>query len=233
MDGKNVAVRAADGKTFDVYIVGDAQPAKPAIIVFSPIFGIDDDIKSVADRWAARGYLVAVPDYYFRVKSGVLDRSDDGRKQAMQRWKELDVNLAIADMESLKNYLVTLPGCNRTLLSLGICAGGEMAFLAGTRLGAEAVATFHATHIDRHLDEAAKLSGPLTLHYGGSDPLVPIEKVDAIRAQFSNNADVDIHVYGGAEHGFSFVGRPSYHEVAATSSDRRAEEVFARFKPAA
>ena len=230
MDGKNVTIRAADGKAFDAYIVGDAEPAKPAIIVFSPIFGVDSDIKSVANRWAERGYLVAVPDYYFRLKPGVLDRSEDGRKQAMQRWKELDVNRTIADMENLKSYLVTSPGCNGTLLSLGICAGGELAFLAATRLGAEGVATFHATHIDRHLDEAAKVGGRMTLHFGDSDPLVPMEKVNAIRARFAGNAAVDIHVYAGAEHGFSFAGRPSYHEVAATSSDRRAAEVFAPFK---
>jgi len=233
MDGKNVAIRAADGKTFDAYVVGDAEPAKPAIILFSPIFGVDSDIKTIANRWAERGYLVAVPDYYFRVKPGVLDRSDDGRKQAMERWKALDVDRTIADMASLKNYLVALPGCNGTILSLGFCAGGELAFLAATRLGAEAVATFHATHIDRHLDEVGKVAGRLTLHYGSNDPLVPMEKVDAIRARFAGHADVDIHVYAGAEHGFSFAGRPSYHEVAATSSDRCAQDVFASFKRSA
>jgi len=230
MTGDNVSIHTPDGYQFETYLVGDRNMRKPAVIIFSPIFGVDEDIKAIADRWATRGYLVSVPDYYFRVKTGLLDRSNEGRKQAMERWKALDVNRTMTDMENLKSYLLGLPACNGKLLALGFCAGGELAFLAATRLGTDAVATFHATHIDRHLDESGKLKGRLTLHYGAKDPLVPIAQVDEIRVKLAGNNNVDIHVYDGAEHGFSFERRASYHELAATLSDRRAQEVFEPLK---
>ena len=225
MERRTETIFLNDGQSFDTYIAGDADRSKPAIIIFGPIFGVDSDIKTIADRWAERGYLAAIPDYYFRVKPGILDRSDDGRKQAMERWKSLDVDKTLVDMRALKDYLVKLSG-NQAVLSLGYCAGGELAFLAATRLGAKAVATFHATHIDRHLDEAGKVDGLLTLHYGAKDPLVPQAKVEAIRARFVGRKNVDIHIYPEAEHGFSFAGRPSYNEAAATSAELRAQEVF-------
>ena len=226
MKGREIAVRAPDGTPFQVYLVGEEQPARPAIIMFPPIFGADADAKAIAGRWADRGYVVAVPDYFFRVAPGVLDRSDAGRKAAMARWKSLDVDRTINDMAALKQSLLANPSCNGALASIGFCAGGELAFLAATRLGAKAVATFHATYIDRHLDEAEKIAGSVTLHYGGNDPLVPMEQVDAIRKKLATDSRVDIHVYDGAGHGFSFPTQPSYHEVAATESDRRAQQVL-------
>jgi carboxymethylenebutenolidase len=226
MKGREIAVRAPDGTPFQVYLVGEEQPARPAIIMFPPIFGADADAKAIAGRWADRGYVVAVPDYFFRVAPGVLDRSDAGRKAAMARWKSLDVDRTINDMAALKQRLLANPSCNGALASIGFCAGGELAFLTATRLGAKAVATFHATYIDRHLDEAEKIVGSVTLHYGGNDPLVPMEQVDAIRKKLATDSRVDIHVYDGAGHGFSFPTQPSYHEVAATESDRRAQQVL-------
>ncbi len=233
MAGSNVTIRADDGAPFQVYLAGDVQPARPAIMMFTPIFGVDADAKAIAARWADRGYLVAVPDYFFRTAPGVLDRSENGRKLAMERWKKLDVDRTIEDMRSLKSDLLSRPSCSGMLASLGFCAGGELAFLAATRLGAKAVATFHATHIDRHLNEAGRIDGCVTLHYGGNDPLVPLEQVDAIRARLSSDSRVDIHVYPGAAHGFSFRGQPSFHEIAATESDCRAEEVIGDLKRAA
>jgi carboxymethylenebutenolidase len=231
--GSDVTVRAGDGTPFQAYLTGDTQPARPAVIMFPPIFGVDADARAIADRWADRGYLVAVPDYFFRTAPGVLDRSESGRKLAMQRWKSLDVDRTIADMWCLKSYLLSRPSCNSEFAALGFCAGGELAFLAATRLAAKAVATFHATHVDRHLDEAAKIAGRLTLHYGGNDPLVPMDQVELIRSKLASDQHVDVHVYPGAAHGFSFSSQPSYHQAAATGSDQRAQEVLGALKSAA
>lgn len=228
-----ISVAAADGEPFLVYLAGDAPPRRPAIILFSPIFGADAGIRRIADRWAKRGYLVAVPDYFFRILPGVLDRSESGRKQAMDRWKQLDVAVTIDDMRALKQALLSNPHCNGKLGSLGYCAGGELAFLTATRLGAEAVAGFHGTRIDRHLSEIGRIAGRMTLHFGGNDNLVPLSQVDAIKSAVASNAQVDIAVYDGAGHGFSFHGQPSYHAEAESHSDERAQTVLGTLKTAA
>ena len=85
--GQDTRLRASDGEYFNVYLTGAATPRRTGILLFSPIFGVDGDIKALADQWAARGYLVATPDYFFRVAAGVLDRSEAGRKLGFERWK--------------------------------------------------------------------------------------------------------------------------------------------------
>jgi carboxymethylenebutenolidase len=198
-------------------------------MMFSPIFGVDVDIKTLADRWADRGYTVAAPDYFFRVEPGVFDRGEEGRKRAFARWEKLAVDRAVTDMGSLRDHLLALPNSNGKIAALGYCAGGELAFLCGTRLQAKAVATYHGTYIERHLGEADKIDHA-TLHFGAEDSLVPLDKVEAIKKTFAANPNVDVHVYQGANHGFSFEGRPAYNANAAVSSDRRTQEVFADLK---
>jgi len=230
MKGVDITLQAVDGAPFQVYVVGEAKPPRPGVIVFAPIFGVDSDAKAIADRWADRGYLVVVPDYFFRTAPGVLDRSENGRKAAMARWKSLNVDRVMTDMIELRDHLLSSPSCNGELAALGFCAGGELAFLAATRLGAKAVATFHATHVDRHLDEAHKIAGRVTLHYGGGDTLVPMDQVATIQKGLAKNPRIDVHVYEGAGHGFSFPAQPSYHETAATQSDHRAQEILGALK---
>jgi carboxymethylenebutenolidase len=207
----------------DAYVRGDEGSGRPALLVFTPIFGVDEEMRAVADEWARRGFLVAVPDYFHRVAPGPLSRSEEGRKQAFARWEKLDVDQALEDMRPLVKQLLGAKSCNGRLGALGYCAGGELAFLAATRLGAQAVAAFHGTRIHRHLDEADRIRGTLSLHFGGNDPLVPLDEVRQIQDRFRGDPRVEISVYDGAGHGFSFPGRPSYHEVAATQSSRKAQ----------
>jgi carboxymethylenebutenolidase len=228
MGGKLIGIPARDGKTIPTY-VADSQPhsLKPAILLYSAIFGLEDPIMTIADRWSDRGFVVAVPDYFFRdnANPGVLDRSEEGRRKAFERWNALDVDSAIEDMASVADHLKSNEACNGKIGALGYCAGGELAFLSATRLGAVAVATFHGTRIDVHLDEAHRITGQMTMHFGACDPLIPMERVEMIRAKFANNPDIGVYVYPGAAHGFSFAGY-SYHEVAAVESDRHAQSVM-------
>ena len=228
-EGNIVFVKTPDGVPIHVYIVGAGGSPRPAIMMFSPVFGVDSDIMTLADRWAGRGYTVVAPDYFARIEPGVFDRSEEGRKRALARWEKLDVKQAMADIKEVRDYALGLPGATGKIAALGYCAGGELAFLCGTRLGVKAVAANHGTRIERHLDEAGKIDRA-TLHFGGSDALVPMDKVEAIRTTLKDNPGVDIHVYPGVGHGFSFEGRPAYDEHAAKSSDQRAQDLFGSLK---
>jgi carboxymethylenebutenolidase len=225
--GSSVRIAAADGASYESYLCGDAGAGRPALLIFTPIFGIDEEMRGIAEQWAERGFLVAVPDYFFRVVPGPLARSEESRKQAFARWEKLDVDRAVQDIRPLVSRLLGSKACNGRLGALGYCAGGELAFLAATRLGAQAVAAFHGTRIHRHLDEADRVPGALSLHFGGNDPLVPLEEVKLIEDRFRGDPRVDIAVYDGAGHGFSFPGRPSYHQLAATQSAEKAQAALA------
>lgn len=68
--GRTETISLPDGSRYDAYIVGESGTGRPAVLIFTPIYGVGDDLKSVADRWAADGFLVAVPDYFFAWRPG-------------------------------------------------------------------------------------------------------------------------------------------------------------------
>jgi carboxymethylenebutenolidase len=109
---------------------------------------------------------------------------------------------------------------------MGYCFGGRYAFLAAARLGVDAAAAFHGTQIGLSLADAPNVAAPLSLHFGGDDPLTPPEEIEAIRAALHHRSDAEIVVYPGAVHNFSQPGWPGYDAASAAASE---EHVFALF----
>jgi dienelactone hydrolase len=104
---------------------------------------------------------------------------------------------------------------------VGYGFGGRYAFLALTRLGADAAAAFHGSGIGAHLDEAAKAKLPLSLHFGDDDERVPFEEVRAIKGALEGFATTEIYRYPGAGGGFAMHEDAGFNEPAALAAERR------------
>jgi dienelactone hydrolase len=104
---------------------------------------------------------------------------------------------------------------------VGYGFGGRYAFLAVTRLGAEAAAAFAASGIGQHLDEAARAAKPLSLHFGDADPLVPLDEVRAVKGALEGFPTTEIYRYPGAGSDFARPGAPGYHAASAAEAERR------------
>ena len=62
---------SADGFSFPAYVARPEGAPRGALVVLQEIFGVNSHIRSVADRWAARGYLVVAPATFSRVQKDV------------------------------------------------------------------------------------------------------------------------------------------------------------------
>ena len=61
-------VKAVDGHEFDAYCNNGYRDARGLVVVVQEIFGVNDHIRSVADRYAAYGYKAVAPSLFDRVK---------------------------------------------------------------------------------------------------------------------------------------------------------------------
>jgi carboxymethylenebutenolidase len=109
----------------------------------------------------------------------------------------------------------------RKIAVVGYGFGGRYAFLALTRLGADAAAAFHGSGIGAHLDEAPNAKLPLSLHFGDDDDRVPFEEVRAIKGALEGFATTEIYRYPGAGHGFAMREDAGFNEPAAHEAERR------------
>jgi len=109
---------------------------------------------------------------------------------------------------------------------LGFCFGGRHVLLGAARLGIAAAASFHGAQMGRHLDEVDGITCPVSFHFGATDPIVPIDEVDAIRAAFAGKPNADIGLHGEAGHNFAMPRKDGYHPAVAKESRDRVLRCF-------
>ncbi len=223
---ENITIATADGGAMPAEVsfpTGEAgKAAGKAIIIVAPIFGIEAGTRDIMDDYAAKGYLVVTPDMFWRTIPGTMGREGEDRKKADHRSQNFDVEQGVKDLGDVLAHVRAMAACSGKVAVFGYCFGGRFAYLAGTRLGADGAAAFHGVAIGQHLDEADKLSCPLTIHVGDEDPVVPMAEIEATKAAIGAKPGVEITVYPGVGHGFTGKGRANYDDNADTTSNRAA-----------
>ena len=69
--GQFTELKAADGQAIPAYVAQPKGQARGGIVVIQEIFGVNSHIRSVADGYAAQGYLAVAPAIFHRVKPDV------------------------------------------------------------------------------------------------------------------------------------------------------------------
>jgi carboxymethylenebutenolidase len=221
MAGGHIFINARDGGSFRAYL---AKPASggPALVLLQAILGVNQDLRNLADDYAAEGFVVLVPDLFWRLEPGIeLGTSEADLKRAFAYSARFDADKAALDIGATVDVARGLAGTTGKVGALGHCLGGKLAYLAATRCGVDAAVGYYGVGIEKLLAESGRARCPMVLHFGGADHYVPMAAVAEIRAHFANRPEVEIYDYPGAEHGFALTGRPYYHEAAATAADAR------------
>ena len=227
--GEEIRITAADGGTFAGYLALPARTPAPGLIVLPEIFNSNSHIRSVADGYAADGFVALAPDVYWRQEAGsYMPYTDEGRTKARALSAQLDTGQFTRDLGDAIAMLRARQDCTGKVGVMGFCLGGLLAYLASTRLPIDAAVSYYGVQIDPHLGEADRLGCPLLMHFAENDPHVPPQTVAAIQARLGGLSNVSIHLYPGTEHGFNRQGYPPYDEAAATEARQRTIAHFRR-----
>src|SRR5512138_3408714 len=68
--GTMIDLKAGDGHAFKAYLAEPAERPRGGIVVLQEIFGVNSHIRSVADGYAADGYLTIAPSMFDRARRG-------------------------------------------------------------------------------------------------------------------------------------------------------------------
>ena len=214
---RDIEVKSADGQ-FSAYLAAPSVHNSVAIVVLQEIFGVNANIREIADGFAAQGYVAIAPDLYWRQSPGIqLDpASDEGRAQAMTLMKGLDRDHAVSDsIDALNAARQFVTGIKRTA-AIGYCFGGGVAYLLAVRNEVDAGVAYYGTYLQTVLDEAAGLKGQLLLHIAEQDHICPPEVQQAIKdalAPLGDRAAAVVHP--GVGHAFARAGGATYNAEAA------------------
>lgn len=245
MQKREVELTLHSGKTLPAYISRPDDVDAPGVVVIHEVWGLDEHIRSVADRFAAAGFAAIAPDFIGiqvtipphvflqtfmairqltpeeRAVPGKIDAvlaklPDDQREQAQHL-------MAVAMRGPNEESMEGMDAAIRYLKLHGAHKVGMVGFCMGG-----AYTWFHA-YSGGDADAYApfygrlpadpnpwKVKAPIEGHFGGADEGIPAEPIQrAVDSLNEQNKKATLHVYPGAPHAFFNDTRDTYRKDAA------------------
>lgn len=186
---------ASNGAAGSGYLaVPDSSNGK-ALVVVQEWWGLVDEIKGIADRYAAAGYHALVPDLY---RGETTDQPDE----AQQKLMAMNVPQAEQDLVGAVDYVAERAGASE-VGSTGYCIGGALCLFAAA-LNPKVAATSSFYYVFPHgKPDWSTIEGPVLMHFGTEDEFIPVGDAEALVTELKDaGVDVVAEFYEGAGHAF-------------------------------
>jgi carboxymethylenebutenolidase len=229
IEQSEVMIQTPDGQMSAFLCTPVELERVPAVLLLMEAFGLTAHIHDVATRIAKEGYIVLVPDLYYRELNKKFGY--DEVEQAMAMMWRLDFGKPMeADLQAALGYLKTRSHANPDRIGVtGFCLGGGLTFLTACKFSAEiaAAAPFYGMVLDEWIMAVENVTVPVYLFFGGRDPFISRDRIHQIETRFQElGKEYTLKVYPDAEHGFFCNERSSYNRLAAEDAWRELMQFF-------
>jgi len=169
----------------------------PALLVIQEWWGLDAQTKSIADRFAAEGYLAFSPDVYH----GELAALGDGDK-AMALVTKYGPTTP-DELEKVYEGFQAHPQSTGKVGSVGFCFGGRMSLVLGIRRPLNAVCTFYGGGMQTIFDQMNTLHAPVLGLFGDADQSIPVGTVQQFDKLLGElGLEHEVIIYPNSGHAF-------------------------------
>jgi carboxymethylenebutenolidase len=205
---QRVTFPSSAGEASGVLVTPDGAGKPPGVVVIQEWWGVNDQIKSVAERYAAAGFAAIVPDLYH----GQIAKDAD---EAGKMMKALDFGKAVQEIAGAAAFV--RERSNGKVAVTGYCLGGALAFASAVNIrGLAAVAPFYGLPGDL---DWSKIDAPVQAHFASQDGWAKAEGAQKIKDAVK--VPMELFVYD-AQHAFANERRPEVYnpDAAKQSWDR-------------
>src|ERR1700729_652801 len=160
----------------------DGGNPSPAVIVLQEIFGVNREVKRIAELFASAGYVALAPNYYHRSHPGLNEPyPPDGLKSGFAAAGQVTKASLRADVAACIAWLDAQPFvATGKIATVGFCYGGAVALVPAPLPGLKAAIPFYGGSIaapfasgeDEGLVDAPDIKVPMLLFYGGKDDYI-------------------------------------------------------------
>ena len=196
----------------------------PAVIMIHEWWGLNDNVRAMADRLAGEGYIVLAIDLF----GGDVAESPEAARQLMLSVVE-DPAAAEDNIRQAYNF-VRKTGGAPSVASLGWCFGGGWSLNAAMLLPDELdAAVIYYGQVTDNEEKLRPISAPILGLFGAEDRGISVESVEKFQAALKRlRKDFEIEIYPGAQHAFANPTGNAYDAAAATDAWGRTLEFLAR-----
>ncbi|MDP3748532.1 MAG: dienelactone hydrolase family protein [Phenylobacterium sp.] len=243
--GKDVEIKTADGLADAALYYPEGKGSWPAVLIWPDVVSLRPVFREMGRRLAAEGYVVLVPNLYYRVKRAPVVEGGFNFANPEDRAKLTPMRASVTpegtnrDATAYLAFLDAQPQTNKKkkVGTQGYCMGGALAFRTAGAVPARvgAVASFHGSALHTaeptspHLTLARSHAQYLVAVADNDDKQDPTAK-DRIKAALdAAKRPNKVEVYEGAAHGWTVKGGQVYNEPAA---EKAWAELLALYKRA-
>jgi len=209
--GNTVTFKRPDGKELQGYLAEPANATNaPGVVVIQEWWGLNDQIRGVADRLALAGFRALVPDLY-RGKKTVEE------EEAHHLMSGLDVGDAAT--QDVRGAIQYLKAGSAKVGAVGFCMGGALTLLASANVPElDAAVTWYGCPPLEYID-ASKIKIPLQGHWATQDEHFPPSQIEGLAAKLKDaGVSFDFHHYL-ARHAFGNEEAVGDGRIATTQYD--------------
>jgi carboxymethylenebutenolidase len=201
------------------YLAKPAEPGEyPGLVLIHEWWGLNQNIKDLAEQYAAQGYVALAVDLY----DGEVADTPDQAGELAGAVRE-DVDTAFANLEGAMGYLTTLESVDASrLASVGWCFGGGWAYeMAANNLGVDASVMYYGRFSAE--DDLSNMRADILGHFGEEDRSIAIDDVNEFQAKLDTlEGDHAVYIYPNAGHAFANAdNEDAYNEPAARQAWQR------------
>ena len=183
----------------------DITTARPGIVVIHNFWGVGDLVRKHTNRLAQQGYCALAIDMY---GEGMVAEDPI---QGIETMKTVlgDMEMGSARLKAGYDALLgqSQVDAQRTA-AVGYCFGGSMVLhMARIGMPLKAVVSFHGALMSFHKPVPGEIKASVLVCHGGDDAKVSMDDVAHFKQEMEDaNADYEVIVYAGAQHGFTNQG---------------------------
>ncbi|WP_436525551.1 dienelactone hydrolase family protein [Actinoplanes sp. HUAS TT8] len=226
----SIDIPAADGSADSYFVKPDGPGPYPGILLFMDAFGLRPRLQEMADRIAAEGYAVLVPNLFYRDRRSPLidpDELTDPEKRGAAFGKlgpmmqNLTAERVIADTRAYLDYLAAQDGVEAGPVGVvGYCMGGRNGLIAMSALPdrIKVLGSFHAGRVVSDDENSPHRGvGAITgeVYFGHADndgSMTPDNIKDLEAALEAGGVTYTSEVYEGAPHGYTMSDTAMHHQ---------------------
>ncbi len=183
----------------------------PGVVMIHEWWGLNDNIKRMAEILATHGYTVLAVDLY----NGEV-ATEPSRAQELS--SNLDQQQAIANMQAAVDHLRDQEDASQ-VASLGWCFGGGQSLqLALSDVSLAGTVIYYGSLVTE-ASGLETIDWPVLGIFGEQDQVVPVDSVESFKATLDNlGISNEVYVYPGAGHAFANPSGDSFAPEAAADA---------------
>ena len=204
----------------------DDNKAHPGLILIHEWWGLNENIKENARRFAKLGYVALAVDLYDgnSAKTPQEARKLAGNVRNNMQGAFRNLNQAVNYLKQNDKWVMA-----DNLASIGWCFGGGWSYqMAKNNLGVKASVIYYGRFNPK--DDLQKMRAIIIGHFGENDRGIKVDNVREFQATLkTHNGNHEVYIYPNAGHAFANEGGSRYNKEAADLAWQRTTDFLKRY----